>query len=191
MHRLLGDQLVLHVNGELDVVADAHLGHARHRAGIRIGERDLLGAGALHLAQQRLLPVTLALDGCNLLGQLAVTPTGTAARRVVIVGVSLIESLHVPGELLVGLPDEPGERGASKVAVLVIDRLDARTVHRHELAPEQVELAAQHHELAEHRLEGGTVVAAEIGNRLEVRLEVPQQPDHLDVAVGLGFQAPA
>ena len=52
-------------------------------------------------------------------------------------------------------------------------------------------MAAQHHELAKHRLEGGAVVAAEVGNGLEIRLEVPEQPDHLDVAVGLGFQAPA
>ncbi len=35
------------------------------------------------------------------------------------------------------------------------------------------------------------VVAAEVGNRLEVGLEVAQQPDHLDVAVGLGFEAAA
>ena len=36
-HRLIGNQLVLHVDGELDVVADPHFGHARHRAGVWIG----------------------------------------------------------------------------------------------------------------------------------------------------------
>jgi hypothetical protein len=35
------------------------------------------------------------------------------------------------------------------------------------------------------------VDAAEIGDGLEVGLQVPQQPDHLDVAMALGFQAPA
>ena len=34
------------------------------------------------------------------------------------------------------------------------------------------------------------VVATEIGDGLEVGLQVPQQPDHLDVAMGLGFEPP-
>ena len=35
------------------------------------------------------------------------------------------------------------------------------------------------------------VVAPEIGDGLEVRLQVPQQPDHFEVATGLRFQPPA
>ena len=42
---------------------------------------------------------------------------------------------------------------------------------------EQIELPAQQHELAEGRLERGTVVAPEVGDGLEVGLQVPQQPD--------------
>jgi transposase len=98
---------------------------------------------------------------------------------------------HITGELLVCFLNELGERSTGEVAVLVVDRLDARTVKRHELAPEQVELAAHLNEFPKYRLEGGTVVPAEIGDGLEVRLQVPQQPDDLDIAVGLGFQAPA
>src|SRR3954462_13794389 len=55
----------------------------------------------------------------------------------------------------------------------------------------RIHLAAQQHELAEDRAEGLAVIAAEISDRLEVRLQMPQQPDYLDVAMGLGFQAPA
>jgi hypothetical protein len=91
LSRLLSDQLVLHVDGELDVVANPDLGHACHRAGIRVCERNLLGACALQFGEERLLPVALTLDGCDLLGQLLATPTGTATRRVVVVGISLIE----------------------------------------------------------------------------------------------------
>ena len=36
-----------------------------------------------------------------------------------------------------------------------------------------------------------TIVAAEVGDGFEIRLEVPQQPDSFDIAVRLGFQAPA
>ena len=57
--------------------------------------------------------------------------------------------------------------------------------------PNRSSSPAQQHELAEHRAEGVAVVAAEIGDGLEVGLQMPQQPDHLDVAVGLGFQPAA
>ena len=52
-------------------------------------------------------------------------------------------------------------------------------------------LLAQQHELTEHWAEGVAVIAAEISNSLEVGLQVTQQPDDLDIAVGLGFQAAA
>ena len=172
-HRLLGDQLVLHVDRKLDVVADPHFGHALHRAGVRIGQRDLVSAGAIQFGNHLLVTVALALDGSDLLGQLAVAPAGTATRRTVIVGIFLIKPIHVAGELLVGVLDSFGERRPGEVPGLIVDRLDARAVDRHELAPEQVELTTQHHELAEHRLEGSTVVAAEVGDGFEIWLEVP------------------
>jgi hypothetical protein len=40
-------------------------------------------------------------------------------------------------------------------------------------------------------VEGAAVVAAEVGNGLEVWLKLRQRPDHLDIAVGLGFQSSA
>ena len=43
----------------------------------------------------------------------------------------------------------------------------------------------------EYRAESRAVVAPEIGDGLEVRLQVPQQPDHFEVATGLRFQPPA
>jgi hypothetical protein len=66
-----------------------------------------------------------------------------------------------------------------------------RAVDGEQLAAEQVQLTAQQHELAEHGAEGLAVVTPEVSDRLEVGLQVPQQPDHLNVAVGLGFEPPA
>jgi hypothetical protein len=50
-----------------------------------------------------------------------------------------------------------------KVAVFIVDRLDARAIHRQQLAPEKIELPAQQRELAEHGAEGGSIVAPEGG----------------------------
>jgi hypothetical protein len=64
-------------------------------------------------------------------------------------------------------------------------------IHGQEFPAEQLQLAAQQNEFAEHQAEGFAVVAAEIGDGLEVGLQVPQQPTHLDIAMGLSFQPSA
>ena len=106
-------------------------------------------------------------------------------------GVALVEPREIIGQPLVGRLDEFLQRIAGEIAILVVDRLDARPVHRQQFAPEQVEPLAQQRELAKHRFEGGAVVGAEIGDGLEVRLQRPQQPDDLDVAMAFGFQPAA
>src|ERR1700757_1353733 len=55
----------------------------------------------------------------------------------------------------------------------------------------QVQLAAQQDKFTKDLAEGVAVVASEVSNGLEVRLQVSQQPDHLDIAVGLGLQPAA
>ena len=104
--------------------------------------------------------------------------------------IARIEALEVVVELGIGQLDELGQRCPREIAVLVVDRLDPRPIHRQQFPTEQIQLAAQQHELPEHRAEGIAVVAAEVGDGLEVGLQVPQQPDHLDVAMGLGFEPP-
>src|SRR5271156_4938099 len=44
---------------------------------------------------------------------------------------------------------------------------------------------------AEHRFEGAAIVASEVRDRLEVRLEAAHQPDDLDIALGFALQPPA
>jgi hypothetical protein len=89
------------------------------------------------------------------------------------------------------LANELGQRCSREVAVLVVDGLDPRAVDRQQLSAEQVELPTQQDKFAEYRAESRAVVAPEIGDGLEVRLQVPQQPDHFEVATGLRFQPPA
>jgi hypothetical protein len=79
--------------------------------------------------------------------------------------------------------DELGQGRPHEIAVLVVDRLDPRAIHREQLPAKQVQLATEQHKFTEHLAEGVAVVAPEVGDRLEVRLQAPQQPDHLDVAV--------
>src|ERR1700720_2216546 len=50
---------------------------------------------------------------------------------------------------------------------------------------------AQDHELPENLFERGAIVAPEIGDGLEVRLQAPQQPDDLDVAMTFGLKTAA
>jgi hypothetical protein len=43
----------------------------------------------------------------------------------------------------------------------------------------------------EHMAEGISVVAPKVSDRLEVRLQMAQQPDHLDIAMGRSLQPAA
>ena len=83
------------------------------------------------------------------------------------------------------------KRRTREIAVLVVDRLDPGAIDRQQFPAEQIQLAAKQHKLAEDRAECVAVVAPEVSDRLEVRAQMPQQPDHLDVAVRLGFEPPA
>jgi hypothetical protein len=64
-------------------------------------------------------------------------------------------------------------------------------INGHDGLREQVQLAAQHDELAAPLADGWPVVFAEVGNGLEVGHQANGQPHELDVALGLAFQAPA
>jgi hypothetical protein len=53
----------------------ADLRHARHGAGIGIGQRDLVLAGLVQFIQQCLVAIALAFDGCDLLSKFATAGT--------------------------------------------------------------------------------------------------------------------
>src|SRR4029077_20780993 len=72
--------------------------------------------------------------------------------------------------------------------ILGVDRLDPRAIHRQQLPAKKVQLATEQYKFTEDLAEGDAVVAPEVSDGLEVRLQVPQQPDHLDIAVGFALQ---
>jgi hypothetical protein len=78
-----------------------------------------------------------------------------------------------------------------KLRSLLLTALDAGSVDRQQLAAVEAEPPAQQHKLAEHRFEGAAIVASEVRDRLEVRLEATQQPDDLDIALGFPLQPSA
>ena len=100
----------------------------------------------------------------------------------------MVKTLKVIVEPGVGTFDELGQRRAGEIAVLIVDRLDPCTIDGRQLPAKQVQLTAEQHELAQDRAESVAIIAPEIGNGFEVGFQMPQQPDHFDVPVGLGFE---
>ena len=80
----------------------------------------------------------------------------------------MVEPAQVVVELGVGKTDELLQGRSRKVTILVVDSLDPGAVDGEQLLAEQVQLAAQQHELAEHRAEGLVIDPAEISYGLEV-----------------------
>ena len=159
-----------------------------HGPAVGIGQRDLVLAGPVELGQHRLVTAALLAERRNLFGQVL---RARAAPCRAILDVALVEPLEVVFQPLVGAADELSQRRAGEVAILVVDRLDAGSVDRQQLAAVQVEASAQQYELAEHGAKRRAIVAPEIGDGLEVRFQSPQQPEDLDVAMTLRLQPPA
>src|SRR3954451_14056019 len=148
---------------------------------------NLVFSVAVQLGQHLLAAFPPTPDRGDLLGQVLDPGPGGAGFSCI----SMVEPLQVVLELGVGETDELCQGGSRKVAILVVDSLDPGAVDGEQLLAEQVQLAAQQHELAEHRAEDLAVDAAEIRYGLKVGLQMPQQPDHLDIAVGLASKAAA
>src|SRR6202035_5008725 len=85
----------------------------------------------------------------------------------------------------------PLHLGAGEIAVSVVHRFELAAIDRDDRLREQVQLTAQHDELAAYSADGRAVVLAEIGDRLEVRHQSAGQPHEFDIALGLTFQAVA
>jgi hypothetical protein len=105
--------------------------------------------------------------------------------------IALVEALKIVLKLGVGGFDELGQRRPREIAILVVDRLDPGAIHSQQLPAKQVQLAAQQYKFTKDLVEGIAIVAPKVSDGLEVRLQVTQQPDHLDIAVGLGLQPTA
>src|SRR3954471_11699381 len=174
---LLDEQLVLGINRDLDVVAHGDTGMCRHGAAVGVSQRNLVLASSVQFGQKHRVSLTPLTKGRDLLGEMG----GPGPANPALLGIALVQAAEIVGQARIRLGHKPGQGGTGEVAVLVVDRLDPGAVHRDQLAPKQVEFAAQQHERAEDLPEGMTVVAAEVGNGFEVRLEVAKQPDHLNV----------
>ena len=186
-HRLFDDQLVRRVDRHLNVVADADLRMRGHGAAVRIGQRDLVPAGSVELGQHRLVTAALFVERGNPFGQ--VLRACAAACRAVL-DIALVEPLEVVFQPIVGAADDLSQRRAGEVAILVVDRLDAGSLDRQQLAAVQVEASAQQYELR-NTARNAARLSPEIGDGLEVRFQSPQQPEDLDVAMTLRLQPPA
>jgi hypothetical protein len=88
-----------------------------------------------------------------------------------------IQIRQVAGNTLLQLPHARLELVLGKVAIAAVDRLELAAIDRYERIGEQVQAAAEEHELAAHAPDRRPVVLAKIGNGLEVRRQAPGQPD--------------
>jgi hypothetical protein len=70
-----------------------------------------------------------------------------------------------------------------KLRSLLLTALIPCAIHRQQIPAKQVELTTEQYKFSVHVAGGIAVVAPEVSDRLEVRLQVPQQPDYLDIAV--------
>src|SRR5258708_19364356 len=116
---------------------------------------------------------------------------GLRLRYSVAVTCRSLQLREIARDALVDALKAPLHLGLSEVLVPRVDRLELRSVNGHACHAQQIELAAQHNELAAHLANGRAVVLAEVRDRLDIRSELRGQPPHLDVTLSLSLQPPA
>ena len=111
--------------------------------------------------------------------------------HIVVLSVGAVQGGQIAREAGLYLLDALGDLGHREVLVAGVHRLELAPVDGHDSPGEKVELTTQHDELRAGRANRRPVVAAEVGDRLEVRHQPAGQPHQLDVALGLPFEPAA
>jgi Transposase domain (DUF772) len=131
----LARRLVLRVGRCLNVVADADLRMRRHGPAVGIGQRYSALPRAFEFRQHRVVSTALLAKRLDLFCEIVHARAARSSFR----DIAFVKPLEVIVETLIGGLDECLQRAAREVAVLVVDRLDARPVHRQQFASEQIE----------------------------------------------------
>ncbi len=154
-----------------------------HLARVRVGHADLLVL-RIQLRQQFLVPVLPVLERGNLGSQITFAGGHAARFR----RVRRVQFFQIPGQPGIGAGNQILKLVRIEVLVARIDRRELAAVNGQQLPAKKFQLAAQQGELPRHGLERLEIVFAEVGNGLEVGRLFAGEPDHLHVAVALGFQ---
>src|ERR1700730_5674719 len=188
-HLVRDNEMVLGVDRSLHVVADdtGVLAARRHRARVRIGQRDLLVFALHHLGIDRIEPRNLFLQFRNLI----LEPRNLCLRHRIAMAVGSLQLRHVARDALVDPLKTTLHLGLGEVLVARVDSLEFGAVDRDTRHTQQIKLAAQRHKDTTDLTNSLAVVLAEVRNGLEVRRQLSRQPDQLDVALALTLKAAA
>ena len=110
---------------------------------------------------------------------------------IIVLPIRTVECRQVARDAGLHLLDAFGDLGHREVLVAVVDSLEPAPVERHDSSREQVEIAAQDHELGTGSADRRSVVATKVGDRLEIRHQPAGQPHQLDVALALPLEPAA
>ena len=181
--------MMLGVDGHLHVVAD----HAsappacRHGARVRIGEGDLFIGSSLHLLSHLFEGLHLPFEARDFFLQAARLGLGhiavLAVRALQGVEIARNGSLHLRYAFL--------NFGSREILVPVVDCFELAAIDGDNGLSEQVQLAAYGDELRADRADCRAIVAAEIGDGLEIGHQAACQPHQFDVALGFSFKPAA
>ena len=191
-HVMDDDDVVFGIDGRLHVVADNSgvLAAGRHRSRIRIGQRDLLVRASLQLGIDRVE----AGDLLPQLGQLVLEARDLGGRHIRSrrsLAIGGLELAQVARDALVDPLQATLHLGLGEVLVTRVHSLELRTMDGDARFAQQIELPADRHEFPTHLADRLSEVLAKIGDGLEVRRQLPRQPDQLEIALTLALEPTA
>src|SRR5271157_1019775 len=190
VRHLVGDnEVVLGIDCGLHVVADdpSVLAARCHRTRIRIGQRDLLVLALHHLDTDRTEPRDLFVQ----FRDFVLEPRNLCLRHRIATAVGSLQLRYVARDALLDPLQTPFHLGLGEVLIARIDSLEFGTIDGDARLAQQIKIAAHRHEATANLTNGLAIVLAEIRNGLEVRRQMPRQPDQLDITLAFALKASA
>ena len=102
--------------------------------------------------------------------------------------IGTIQLAQVPLDAFVDLTQLLAQLATGVILGLGVDRLEPAAINRDHVPIKQIHVATQSHKLLAHLADRRAVILAEVGNRLEVRLQPTRQPNQLQVTTAFTFQ---
>lgn len=166
------NQLVFLIHRDLHVVAHLTPLPRRHLPTIGVRQGYLGLAALLELLDVSLIRLFPLVSASEPLAQFL----RRGRRNRGVFRILSVELFQIRLNLGLDLLQQALQLGFTEVAVLTVDRMNLAAVDGHELTAKQPQPLTQHRKLATDLGDPGPIRLPKIGNRLEVRADLSQQP---------------
>jgi len=180
------DEMMLGIDGALHVVADSvgAVALRGHRSRVGISQGDLRLTRGDHLSLDRCQTAELRLERLDALRKPRNLAGGHRNASDLLLAIRAVELLEIALDGALDGCNPFRQSVFGEILLAMVHGLELAAVNRDGVAVEQMQVPAERDEARADLADSWAIVAATIGDRLEVGRQLADEPHHLDIASG-------